>query len=480
MAEEQSDCPSSPLSSLSSTDDHHHHLQLTTPLRFFPVSRAELSLPAVLKCGQTFRWNRTSAILPNGHPTEVHLRIKSMADGQQVELVEWSLACFDRTVVLRQDDRGIHYTALYRSSDIEEYKMDCKMDTTYNLLRAYFVLDVSLVGLYQDWSRRDSVFSSKVASGEWDGLRVVRQDSWETMVSFICSANNNIPRISLMVNKLCATFGNLMPRPPLGITLPNEQERQSVQASHPSLATKDMYSFPSAKRLSEGDVADKLKHLGFGYRANYVHKSSLKLCEIAQEARHLKHWPGFMEDSADNGKKDEEEVTATDSMSENRCRFEPEDFLAFLASQPYEVAHSKLVHQFPGVGPKVADCICLFGLGFVHVVPVDIHIYKIAIRDYQLDLPSPNAKKSASRPATNKKKQAIITTKTNPESSSSKPSIFRTPPNTSHNHNSSINPPSLSRSNYQKIQHFFLRTWGPWAGWAQQILFLADLAKAPA
>lgn len=57
------------------------------------------------------------------------------------------------------------------------------MDTTYDLLRAYFVLDVSLVGLYQDWSRRDSVFSSKVASGEWDGLRVVRQDSWETMVS---------------------------------------------------------------------------------------------------------------------------------------------------------------------------------------------------------------------------------------------------------------------------------------------------------
>lgn len=412
MADEQSDGGSSPLSALSWTDDQDPDGQLTTPLRFFAVSRAELSLPTVLKCGQTFRWRRTTAtLLPSGHPSQGHLPKPSPPDAHElVELVEWSLAWSDRTVVLRQDDQGIHYTALYRPSDVEEYNRDCRMDTTYDLLKAYFVLDVSLVDLYEEWSRRDPVFCRKVATGEWDGLRVVRQDGWETMVSFICSANNNIARISLMVNKLCAAFGAQMPRPPIGVTLPNGHERQRVlHASDPSHAAADMYSFPSATRLSEGDVAEKLKLLGFGYRANYVHKSALKLCELGQEAGRQQHWRGFRaQDWADKGKTTDGE-DAADGLEENKGRFAPEDFLAFLAAQPYEVAHSSLVHQFPGVGPKVADCICLFGLGFVHVVPVDIHIYKIALRDYQLDLPSPTvAKKPVSRVATTTDRKSVV------------------------------------------------------------------------
>lgn len=39
------------------------------------------------------------------------------------------------------------------------------------------------------------------------GLRLIRQDPWECLVSYICSANNNIPKIKGMINSLCKTFG---------------------------------------------------------------------------------------------------------------------------------------------------------------------------------------------------------------------------------------------------------------------------------
>jgi 3-methyladenine DNA glycosylase/8-oxoguanine DNA glycosylase len=139
-------------------------------------------------------------------------------------------------------------------------------------------------------------------------------------------------------------------------------------------------------------------------------------------------------------------------------------------------------------------------------VPVDIHIYKIALRDYQLDLNSSTTTKknpaNRSRPvgAKNKKESELdrspsVRTKPSPSSSSKtspskkkKKSLdlpAQAPPNLSpSNKRKSSNPtssapPALTRPNYIKIQQFFVSTWGPWAGWAQQILFLADLTKTP-
>lgn len=71
------------------------------------------------------------------------------------------------------------------------------VDDTEALLRHYLSLRVDLENLYTKWSRLDANFR-KHAPG-FTGIRILNQDAWETLVSFICSSNNNISRISQMV-----------------------------------------------------------------------------------------------------------------------------------------------------------------------------------------------------------------------------------------------------------------------------------------
>ncbi|RXG59049.1 N-glycosylase/DNA lyase [Armadillidium vulgare] len=66
------------------------------------------------------------------------------------------------------------------------------------------------------------------------------------------------------------------------------------------------------------------------------------------------------------------------------------DWLNRLRELPYEEAHSQIL-QLPGVGPKVADCVCLMSLNHLKSVPVDTHVFQIATREY---LPHLKGKKS--------------------------------------------------------------------------------------
>jgi N-glycosylase/DNA lyase len=59
----------------------------------------------------------------------------------------------------------------------------------------------------------------------------------------------------------------------------------------------------------------------------------------------------------------------------------PEGWLQSLKEAPYEQAHEELC-RLTGVGPKLADCICLFGLNHLEAVPVDTHLWQAACRSY--------------------------------------------------------------------------------------------------
>ncbi|GAA6012079.1 hypothetical protein JCM11491_001743 [Sporobolomyces phaffii] len=378
---------------------------LATPLRFLPVHRHELHLATVLKSGQSFRWHRSSPPVATRPAT----------DSDE----EWSFGWGDRTVVLRQDDDGVHYRALYPSKPPHTaYWADVKNDTTRPLLVDYFQLATPLAPLYDQWSAADPKFATKINldpdthERSLRGIRVLKQDEWETLVSFICSANNNIARITLMVNRLCAQLGTRLPHPshfdparvysdPAVAIPPFGPGPESLETNDDGDDIMSLYSFPPPEALVDlARTESLLRQLGFGYRANFIPTSALHLVETA-----------------------------------DRLGVSPRAYLRSLRKDAYvpecagagvrEVRERLL--EFKGVGRKVADCVMLFGLGWSEVVPVDTHVFQIAIRDYGF----PATKSTALSPAL-----------------------------------------------HDKVSEHLAKKWQPHAGWCQQVLFFADLKPA--
>ena len=137
------------------------------------------------------------------------------------------------------------------------------------------------------------------------GIRILRQDLWEVIISFIISQNNNIPRIKKSIEKLCNEVGG---------------------------------RFPSCYEILDMNLSDK----GLGYRDKYL-----------EDAASWWMWEG--------------------EYAESRLR------------QTKEPKRHLL--EVKGIGNKVADCICLFGLHHLDAFPVDTHIKKIIDREYDGELP---------------------------------------------------------------------------------------------
>lgn len=99
-----------------------------------------------------------------------------------------------------------------------------------------------------------------------------------------------------------------------------------------------VFDFPPPERIARvGEV--RLREMGFGYRAR-------TLVQVAEELAHR-----------------------------------PTGWLQALSEGEYERAVSALC-ELPGVGRKVADCVCLFGLGFDEAVPVDTHLWRVSVERY--------------------------------------------------------------------------------------------------
>jgi N-glycosylase/DNA lyase len=207
---------------------------------------------------------------------------------------------------------------------------DLNQDDTESLLRSYFALSHSLSSLYEQWASSDANFARRAPA--FTGIRILNQDAWEALVAFICSSNNNISRISQMVQKLCVHYG------PYIATIEGEP----------------FHDFPGPEALSGVQVETHLRQLGFGYRAKYIAQTAEI---IASPGR-----PGWLlglrnpESPAFGVPTLKAEQTGGKSDGE--------------APASYRAAHEALL-TLPGVGPKVADCVCLMGLGWGEAVPVD-------------------------------------------------------------------------------------------------------------
>ena len=92
-----------------------------------------------------------------------------------------------------------------------------------------------------------------LAAQKYGGIRILRQDIFETLISFLISQNNNIPRIKNTIEKTCEFLG----------------EKRTFDG-------ETYYSFPTAEKLSLADESF-YKKTGYGYRGEYVKKVSEKI-----------------------------------------------------------------------------------------------------------------------------------------------------------------------------------------------------------
>ncbi|MGI5878703.1 MAG: DNA-3-methyladenine glycosylase family protein [Christensenellales bacterium] len=133
------------------------------------------------------------------------------------------------------------------------FRFECGRDEYERVWRRYFDLDADYAAYIDSVAADDAFMREAVAFGS--GMRVLRQDPWEAAVSFVLSQNNNIPRIKVLIERLCARYG-----------------RRCVSADGTAY-----HGFPTRDALRAARV-DDVRALGAGYRDRYI--VALARCDI--------------------------------------------------------------------------------------------------------------------------------------------------------------------------------------------------------
>ncbi|MCI8554014.1 MAG: DNA-3-methyladenine glycosylase 2 family protein [Clostridiales bacterium] len=198
----------------------------------------------------------------------------------------WAGVAGRRPVVLRETEEGL----LFEETTIGDFegfwRFYFDLDRDYGAVEASFPQDERLRGCLR--------FAA--------GVRILRQEGFEALLSFILSQNNNLPRIRGIVERLCRLFGE-------------------------PIRGGDFYAFPAPERLA-ALKEEELAPLRAGWRAAYLLDASQRVA---------------------SGEVD----------------------LAEIAALPLSQARERL-QVIRGVGPKVAECVLLYGLGRLEAFPLDV------------------------------------------------------------------------------------------------------------
>ena len=225
----------------------------------------------IFECGQCFRWNKEQ-------------------DGSYTGV-------FNSNVINVKKEKN---TVIFSGMCSGNIKEECAK---------YFDLERNYDDIKNKLSKVDDYLKTSIVYG--DGIRILNQDLWETLISFIISANNNIPRIKGIIERLSKNYGNKI-----------------------IWNNKEYYTFPTPKELSKATIQD-LRNLGLGFRDVRVYETTKIIIENENKLQELEN---------------EKDV---ERLRENLL-------------------------EFPGVGPKVADCIMLFStLKKLEVFPIDVWVRRV-------------------------------------------------------------------------------------------------------
>lgn len=233
-------------------------------------------LATSVDCGQAFRWNK-------------------------IDANTFSSVAFEKKITVTQQDDKLIFCNMTESEFNALWKDYFDLDKDYKSIISSFSVDAHL----------------SAAAASHYGIRILNQEPWEALCSFIISQNNNIPRIKGIISRLCEFFGDKI--------------------------DEESYSFPSAETLSKLTVED-LSPIRAGFRAKYILDAAQKVA---------------------NG-----EVN-----------------IYRLAQIPIEDARQELL-KIKGVGPKVAECVLLYGCRHTSAFPLDVWMKRVLFELYSDAMPN--------------------------------------------------------------------------------------------
>ncbi|SFI09814.1 N-glycosylase/DNA lyase [Tindallia magadiensis] len=238
------------------------------------------------ECGQCFRWHH-------------------QPDGSYTGVVS------NRVLNVRCENQQI----LLKGTSLSEF---------HNFWAHYFDLNTNYDAIQKRLIHKTPWIKAAISSG--NGIHIFHQDLWEIFISFIISSNNNISRISQIIESISQLFGEK-----LASSLPGQ-----------------WFSFPKPVSLNQLTEKD-WRELNVGYRAPYLVSAVASWHIFYQEVNEMLRLKG------------------KDSTLET----------------------SRSLQKIPGIGPKVASCIQLFGTPQRDVFPIDVWVRRAMMHFY-----SPSEKQS--------------------------------------------------------------------------------------
>lgn len=290
-------------------------------------------------------------------------------------------------------------------------------------IRSYFQLEYDLAQLYAEWSNGCPRMASIVQLLK--GVRVVRQDPWECLISFICSSNNNIKRITIMLDRLKRKYGTYLCSLKLSQTssgqtaapcwevvvvdptldgdenlealeVKQELERELKQEFKQEFKQEIVeQQQQKQKELSPVDrtemspmIGDMNSSLFLSPTASTISKQGVSPSKSAKAIRGvlpqktLHHFYRFPTIDALAGATEEDLrllgfgyrakfIINSAKLVQGKPNGGGHLWLQELRAQENRLAVQEALMELPGVGRKVADCVALFSLDQAAAIPVD-------------------------------------------------------------------------------------------------------------
>ncbi|MFY9534698.1 DNA-3-methyladenine glycosylase family protein [Clostridium sp.] len=245
------------------------------------------NIKQILECGQCFRW-------------------------QRVTDTDYIVVSNRRVIEIIQEDDEV----IIHNTNMNDFK---------NIWENYFDLNTEYGPLKEELSK-DELLKQAIKFGY--GIRLLNQDPFEMVISFIISARNSIPSIMKTIKKISEKFGDKI-----------------------EYKGEIYYAFPTPEQLKNATLED-IQETGASFRSKYIIDTIYNI-NMALEAK------------------------KSGNLTDELKMYD----LDYIMSLPTDECHVAL-QAFKGVGAKVADCIMLFSMGKKSAFPVDVWIKRAMIHFY--------------------------------------------------------------------------------------------------